>query len=132
MLAYLRDARCHPTAAQIHAALQLRIPALALATVYRNLEVLVAEGRVAEVATTSGPLRYDGNLEAHDHFDCEVCGQLLDVPAHSPVRALKRLAQHHGLRARRVQISFIGTCPDCAAAGEGVRKARTDSRSHHP
>lgn len=113
LLACLRATRSHPTAAQLHETLRERIPALALATVYRNLEVLVSEGLVLEVPTASGGLRYDGNLEAHDHFDCERCGCLLDLPAQSSDRFTRKLARNHGLHARRVQISFIGTCPEC-------------------
>jgi Fur family peroxide stress response transcriptional regulator len=116
MLAYLSRATCHPTASEIHAALQPSLPALALATVYRNLEVLVAEGRVHEVPTTSGALRYDGRLDPHDHFDCERCGRLFDVPAAAPARLARQLARRHGLIARRVRVAFVGTCRECAAA----------------
>jgi Fur family transcriptional regulator, peroxide stress response regulator len=113
LLAYLRAARCHPTAAQIHSALLPHIPALGLATVYRNLEVLVAQGLVAEVPSASGALRYDGNREPHDHFECEACGRILDVPSDEQDRIVKRLAKRFGLQARRVQISFVGLCPPC-------------------
>ncbi len=89
------------------------MPDLALATVYRNLEVLVAEGIVAAVPSASGALRFDGNLAPHDHFECEACGRILDVPSEGPGRIVKRLASRHGLQARRVQISFAGLCPQC-------------------
>lgn len=113
LLSYLRAVRSHPTAAQIHAALLPRIPALALATVYRNLEILVSEGLVTAVPSASGALRFDGNLTPHDHFECEACARILDVPSEDPRRSMKRLARRHGLQARRVQISFSGLCPQC-------------------
>jgi len=128
VLAHLRATRTHPTAAQIHAALTKQWPALALATVYRNLEILVAEGLVGEVPTTAGALRYDGNLAPHDHFDCERCGRLLDLPSGALAGVARRLARRHDLEIRRVRITLVGACPDCVAA----RAARPTTRRARP
>jgi Fe2+ or Zn2+ uptake regulation protein len=125
LLDHLRRTTCHPTAAEIHAALQPSLPALALATVYRNLELLVAEGRVHEVPTASGALRYDGRLDPHDHFECERCGRLFDVRACTPTRLARTLERRHGLIARRVRVAFVGACRECVAAG-----ARPSDRTH--
>ncbi|MEZ4333713.1 MAG: transcriptional repressor [Myxococcota bacterium] len=117
LLHHLRRTTAHPTAAEIHAALRSSLPALALGTVYRNLELLVAEGRVHEVPTASGALRYDGRLDPHDHFECEACGRLFDVQACAPTRLARALERRHGLVARRVRVAFVGTCRACIAAG---------------
>ena len=87
--------------------------ALSLGTVYRNLEVLVAEGEIDEVPGSMGATRYDGNVEPHHHFNCERCGRILDVDLPLPRGLTRRLADDHGLRANRVRISFFGHCPDC-------------------
>jgi Fe2+ or Zn2+ uptake regulation protein len=94
------------------------MPALSLGTVYRNLEVLVAEGEVDEVACATGAARYDGNIEPHHHFNCEHCGRILDVDVPVPRGLAKRLASEHGLRSERVCISFYGLCPTCEPVTE--------------
>jgi Fe2+ or Zn2+ uptake regulation protein len=113
ILAWLRGTDTHPTAGEIHGGLLSELSDLSLGTVYRNLEVLVAEGAVEEVACAGGAARYDANLEPHHHFHCEHCGRIDDVDLPAPRGLSNRLANSHGLRARRVSISFFGLCPQC-------------------
>lgn len=114
LLEKLRASAAHPTAAELHAALLPELPRLSLATVYRNLEVLVSEGEVEPVAS-SGALRYDGNLEPHHHFNCEACGRIQDVELAPPRGLLVRLRRDHELEASRLRIDFYGLCTECRA-----------------
>ena len=57
ILAWLRATDSHPTALQTHEALVRELPNLSLGTVYRNLEVLVSEGAIDEVAVFDRALR---------------------------------------------------------------------------
>lgn len=115
MLAWLRTTDSHPSAAQIRDALSAGSPGISLATVYRNLEVLLAEGLLREVACEGGPARYDGNLDPHHHFSCEGCGRIVDVDLSPPRAWMRRLAGDSGLRATRVSITFYGLCDPCEA-----------------
>src|SRR3989441_1083128 len=80
ILEVVRATDAHPTAALVYRRVRRRLPRVSLATVYRNLRVLAAEGFLAERADTGG-LRFDGNTRPHDHFTCLVCGRIYDVPA---------------------------------------------------
>ena len=113
ILAWLRATDTHPTAAEIHGALAPSLPALSLATVYRNLEVLVAEGEIDEVPTAVGATRYDGNVEPHHHFHCDHCGRIVDVELPVPRGVVRRLAADYGLRSERTRMDFFGRCPEC-------------------
>lgn len=113
MLAWLRATDAHPTAAQILEGLASTSPGISLATVYRNLELLVDEGRIREVACERGPTRYDGNVEPHHHFTCEACGRIVDVGLSTPRGLVSRLERDHGLHAERVSITFYGRCEAC-------------------
>lgn len=113
MLEWLRATDSHPTATQIHSTLRAEMPSLSLGTVYRNLEVLVADGEIDEVASGSGATRYDGNAEPHHHFHCEDCGRILDIDLTVPRGLVKKLAGDHGLVSQRVLMSFFGLCPEC-------------------
>lgn len=117
ILAWLRATDTHPTAAEVHTGLLPEMPTLSLGTVYRNLEVLVADREIDEVATGVGAARYDGNVEPHHHFHCERCGRILDVDVAVPRGLAHRLSGEHGLVSKRVRMSFFGWCPACEDAG---------------
>jgi Fur family ferric uptake transcriptional regulator len=93
-----------------------RLPRVSLATVYRNLRTLAAEGLLVERAGLDG-LRFDGNIERHDHFTCvasdEGLGKLSAVhfvrfPAPVPARPsleaseVALVVDHPNVRARTV------------------------------
>jgi len=115
LLEALRATSSHPTAAELHESLLPELPQLSLATVYRNLEVLVAEGLVEPVASSGPALRYDANIEPHHHFNCEACGRIQDVELTPPRGLLVRLRRDHELEASRLRIDFYGLCTECRA-----------------
>lgn len=114
LIEVLRESDAHPTAAQLYEALLPEFPQLSLGTVYRNLEVLKAEGKLDEVPTRGPALRYDGNLEPHHHFVCEGCGTIQDIALREP-RALRAgLRRKYRLRARGLRVTFYGLCEECS------------------
>ena len=128
----LASSREHPSAEQLHKAVQRRIPTLSLATVYKNLEALKAIGAVADV----NPLHEQGRYEAalpgtgaglrHHHLVCVSCKKVRDLHDSELDRLRVRDAQGFDVRAVRVQAE--GLCPECQArAGrrtEGERPRR--------
>ena len=115
----LAGSREHPSAEQIHRAVQRRIPTLSLATVYKNLEALKSIGAVADV----NPLHEQGRYEAalpgtgagrpHHHLVCISCKKVRDLHDHELDRLKVRDTQGFDLRAVRVQAE--GLCPECQA-----------------
>ena len=108
----VRSTDSHPTAEWVYEAVRRSLPRISLGTVYRNLQVLVAEGELRSW-TRGGRTRYDADLSAHDHFSCRECGLLLDLER--PPRAF---AEERRLRARGHEIEehvleFVGICRDC-------------------
>jgi Fur family peroxide stress response transcriptional regulator len=106
-----------------------RLPRVSLATVYRNLRFLAAEGLLRERADASG-LRFDGNTRPHDHFTCVRCGRIYDVPgggAGGGVRA--RLAATTGFEVLDHRIEFFGRCGECRRRAR--RSLTTRQRRNH-
>src|SRR2546425_7968361 len=95
ILEVVRATDAHPTAALVYRRVRRRLPRVSLATVYRNLRTLAAEGFIGERADASG-LRFDGNTAPHDHFTCVTCGRIYDVPASPPALVRRRLAGRTG------------------------------------
>jgi Fe2+ or Zn2+ uptake regulation protein len=117
--AILCAVRClpgHPTAAEVfaHVRAQGGYPRLSLATVYRALEALVAQGDIIEMRV-GGVGRYDGGPRPHHHVVCRGCGRMTDVPPLLPSSVLSDLEQASGYRVDPCHpIQFPGLCPACA------------------
>ena len=94
----------------LHAA-RSEVNALGLATVYRTLKLLVAEG-AAQVITLPGESpRYEMAESAHHHhFQCNTCRRVYDVPGCPG--DLRRLAPR-GFTVEHHDVTLYGRCSDC-------------------
>lgn len=70
----------HPSADQVLAAVQKRLPVVSRATVYNTLHLLVENGLLRELDLAEGRVVYDPKLDRHHHFIDEGSGAILDVP----------------------------------------------------
>jgi Fur family ferric uptake transcriptional regulator len=111
--AVLRESHDHPTAAQIHARVARMLPRVSLGTVYRNLEKLVRAGGALSVRLDGEVTRYDGRLEAHDHFVCRRCGGVTDLlDGAGPQVDVSRL-ERAGYAVDAHRLALFGTCSGC-------------------
>ena len=93
------------------------VRAVGLATVYRNLKLLVAEGAVKVIELPGESPRYELATSAHHHhFQCTSCHRIYDV-AGCPGN-LRRLAPR-GFTVEAHDVTLYGRCSDC-----GKREAR--------
>ena len=69
----------HMTAEEIYLRAKEKMPGLAMGTVYRNLNLMAAEGEIRRVEMPGAPDRFDANMRAHDHLICQNCGALSDI-----------------------------------------------------
>ena len=116
ILDVVRAADTHPTAAVVYRRVRRRLPRVSLATVYRNLRMLAAEGCLAERAHAGG-LRFDGNTGPHDHFTCLVCGRIYDVPARAERGGRRRIAARAGFEVLDHRTEYYGRCGACRRRG---------------
>src|SRR5437879_5836657 len=124
ILDVVRATDAHPTAAFVYRRVRRRLPRVSLATVYRNLRVLAAEGFLAERADAAG-LRFDGNAEPHDHFTCLACGRIHDVPVRRARAVRVRLAAQTGFEVLDHLTEDFGRCGDCRTrCGRAAQKGQ--------
>ena len=104
----------HPTAEQIFLQMKQKNSKIAQATVYNNLNALVADGKLIRLSQPGAPDRYD-NTTRHDHLICTRCGALADFKftdlTHDIEAALGARIQSYDLR-----IHYL--CPACSKAQE--------------
>ncbi len=112
------DALCatktHPSAEMLYSSLKTEISDLSLGTVYRNLNVLMADGLVKCVGNINGQARYDADMSCHPHFVCTRCGRVIDIELPFETASLLPDAElSTGCKVSGVELSFFGLCKDC-------------------
>lgn len=103
----------HPDADTILRRVRLRVPHIALDTVYRILYRLEDEGLISRVQMSSDRLRFDGRAEAHHHFVCSQCGRVRDFVSAGVdrLRLPEEVLACGEIRARHLQVR--GVCRQC-------------------
>ena len=119
ILEELRKLLTHPTADEVYRIVRRRLPRISLATVYRNLETLSAEGLVLKLEFPGASKRFDARTEQHGHIRCIHCGRVDDHFANPRVRLDASLSKATGYRIIGVQLDLIGICPRCRTKGLG-------------
>jgi len=114
--AVVHAAHDHPTAEHVHERVQQRLKRISLGTVYRNLQKLVAQGRVRVVRIGPRSARFDAMLEPHEHFMCEICDEITDLSSAVAVPIRRTSLRRRGYNVTGQTTTFFGTCPRCARA----------------
>lgn len=76
---FLSSRKDHPTADVIYLNVKRELPNISLGTVYRNLSLLTNLGEIQKLTTGEGIDRFDGNVEPHYHFVCQLCNSVIDL-----------------------------------------------------
>jgi len=113
VMAFLMEDGCHPTAAEIFAAVNRADPRCSRATTYNNLRDLVRVGLVREVAAEGRAARFDARGMRHHHFICDRCGKVEDMEWYDVPQP------HSGSLGTRIlrecELIFRGFCAKCAS-----------------
>jgi Fur family ferric uptake transcriptional regulator len=106
----------HIDAEQVLAAVRAGGHKISRATVYRNLDLLVAAGLVHKV-------RLGGNRsvfehvhpgQKHDHLACRRCGRMVEFVSPAIAAMLAEICRAHGFALQGNQLQILGECVGCA------------------
>ncbi len=92
---------------------------LGKATIYRQLEKLVADGKVVRYfidEKTAACFEYTAECFAeknHIHIKCEKCGKLIHLESEEILRLQKSILKEHGITLNPHRTVFYGVCPEC-------------------
>lgn len=113
ILVYLRSTKSHPTAEQVYQEIRKDYPKISLGTVYRNLNLLVAQGEIIQINCGDGVEHFDAMTEPHNHFICRHCGKVQDL-VFSTDKHMDAMADEtfHG-KIEGHEIYFYGVCANC-------------------
>ncbi len=111
---FLSGTDTHPTAEDVFTGVRELIPAISLATVYKNLETLVGCGMALKLTYSDGSARYDGRTDPHHHARCTQCGTVRDVPGSLPRDLVAGPGACADFHVTGYRLELTGYCADCA------------------
>jgi Fe2+ or Zn2+ uptake regulation protein len=120
----LQDDPTHPFADEIYRRVRKKLPRISLATVYRNLQRLVEDGKIRTVLLGERVARYDPETSDHDHFICESCGRVIDLFLERERQVDLTSLANDGYIVTTHKLTVYGVCRVCAGHSETSASAR--------
>lgn len=103
----------HPSPEEIYARVKKRVPAISLATVYKNIHLFLDRGVLKELSMHHGSLRVEMNSHDHHHMVCSYCKAITDIEE-KDLGALPAIQElPGGFKVERYSIDVIGICAAC-------------------
>jgi Fur family ferric uptake transcriptional regulator len=115
----------HFTAAQLAHALREQGTPLAKATIYRQLNRMIATGELRRFTTGSQEpdcyqyVEKTRHCESHLHLRCDSCGELQHVDCSELDGVARHFAAHHRFILNAAGTVFAGICAKCSEVEEG-------------
>ena len=103
----------HPSPEEVYARVKKKVPAISLATVYKNIHLFVESGVFSEVSMHHGSLRVEMNGEAHHHMVCSKCKAITDIGEKELGLVSKPSKLPGGFLVERYAVDVIGICAKC-------------------
>ena len=122
----------HPFADEIYRRVRKKLPRISLATVYRNLQRLVEDGKIRTVLLGERVARYDPETSDHDHFICESCGRVFDLFLERDRQVDLTPLVNDGYIVTTHNLTVYGICQVCAERGETAEAQRLAHECHTP
>ena len=103
----------HPSPEEVYAKVKKKVPAISLATVYKNIHLFVESGVFRKMSLHHGSVRVEMNDEPHHHMVCSKCRKITDIGEKELGLAGKRNRLPDGFLVERYAVDVIGLCAKC-------------------
>jgi len=110
----LGQAQGFVSAQQLHRQLTQHGSVIGLATVYRNLNTLVADGLADSLVNAGESLFRDCSKDHHHHLICNGCGIAVEIEAEQAEAWATKVAKEHGFTQVTHTIDIFGLCSACS------------------
>ena len=114
------------SAQNLHATLRDDNTGIGLATVYRALAGMAAQGEADSLQSPEGESLYRACVSPghHHHLICRSCGLTVEIEASDVEEWAQRTAARNGFTAPEHIVDIFGLCASCTAArAAGVERA---------
>ena len=114
ILEVIKENRIHPTAEEIYNIVTKKEPQISKSKVYRNINILVEQGKIKQLKMAIGPDRYDYLHENHHHAICDKCGRVFDFNySFNNEEISKEILKQIGMEMEVDSITIYGICESC-------------------
>jgi Fe2+ or Zn2+ uptake regulation protein len=104
----------HSTIDEIYHRVREQHPAISLATVYNNVDIMIERDVLVEVPIAGAKSRYEIKKHDHIHLICQNCGSVTDESIDLISQEdLTRIAAKDAFAIARSQINIYGICHHC-------------------
>lgn len=110
----LGQAQGFVSAQQLHKQLTQHGSVIGLATVYRTLNSLVADGLADSLVNAGESLFRDCSKDHHHHLICNGCGIAVEIEAKQAETWATKVAKDHGFTQVTHTIDIFGMCKACS------------------
>ncbi len=109
--------RPHADVETIAVATRTALGTVSTQAVYDVLRALTEAGLARRIEPAGSPARFELRVgDNHHHLVCRVCGTIADVDCAVGERPCLTASEAHGFVIDEAEVTFWGTCPDCAAS----------------
>ena len=114
ILDILEHNRIHPTIHEIYELAKEKYPTIGQATIYRNVNRLVDEGKILKIPNrTNDSYHYDINISSHDHLLCKGCGKIIDIFDNDYSKIFNTIEKTNSVKIDKAIILLEGFCSNC-------------------
>ncbi len=113
---FLSCTTSHPDAEALYMEVKKSFPNISLATVYRNLKLLLDTHQIIKLSVGNGKDHFDACCKKHCHFVCDVCGEISDLAFSSFNQLEKEIEDKNNVLINSRSMIFYGTCEKCRKA----------------
>ena len=113
IMSILKQSDRHLTADEIFFLAKLKMPSIAMATIYNNLNAMHEAGLVNRLHIDGVADCFDKITEPHDHLLCDKCGKISDIRLPSLASTLEAQV---GCEIEDYELTVHYVCPECRRA----------------
>ncbi len=106
----------HPSIDELYEMIKEDYPSISLATIYKNLSLLMEQNLVIEVNSPGQKPRYDIFEHPHIHIACNHCGHINDISGDTAQMASYQLLIENAFGSPLSHLNIVATarsCPNC-------------------
>jgi len=113
ILSILKQSDRHLTADEIFFLAQLKMPSIAMATIYNNLNAMHEAGMINRLHIDGVADCFDKITEPHDHLLCDRCGRITDIRL---PRLAEELERELATEIEDYELTVHYICAECRRA----------------
>jgi Fe2+ or Zn2+ uptake regulation protein len=108
------DTKGHSSIDDIYDEVVKIYPSLSLATVYKNIILMVEKSVLVEVPILGKKSKYELIKDEHIHLICTKCEEVEDIPANSNANSIfNAMIKEQNFQLEKQQINLYGVCSVC-------------------